>query len=242
MVVLFAFSWFTLVTIVHSLSEDTLQRIKLVKSSTIDMQKYWYVKYDSNSYISCSFVKICDDCERKTKSIVVDYNLDLTEKKSLGIDAWNFDGDEKLRTIYLSGKGRHSFIRAIYRAGDYDLTRVDDTGADIVKVTGELIQVSADILRHSGICEDEKLANKMLKKFKLSPQNIKQLIEYMHQTDDSDFAKEILRRHNIIKLHQTDNLNFSSVSRSELSDEISETNSESKQTLKEKNVDEDKYS
>lgn len=218
--------------VVSSLSEETLQKVKLLKSSALDMQRYWYVKYNSNSYISCSFIKICDSCEGKTKSIVIDYNLDLTEMKMLGVDDWKFDGDEKLRIIYLSGHGRHSFIRATYRAGEYDLTRIDDTGTDIVKVTGELIHVSADMLRCSGICEDEKIANRMLRKFKLTQQNVEQLIEYMYQTDDSDFAKEILHKHNSTKIQQLSNSHFSNVSLSESEDVISDTNSGIEQVSK----------
>lgn len=205
---LFICAWLFLTWMVTSLPEEILQKIKLLRASTYEMQRYWYAKYNSNSYISCSLIKICDDCERKTKSIAIDYNLDLTEKKTLGIDDWKFDGDEKLRVIYLSGNERHSFIRATYKAGDYDLVRIDDTGTDIVKVTGELICVSVDMLRCSGICEDEKIAAKMLKKFKLTQQNIKQLIEYMHRMDDSDFAKEVLRKHNVVKIQQLSSSQF----------------------------------
>lgn len=233
MAALFIISWFFLLHVISSLPEETLQKVKLLKASTDDMQRYWYVKYNSNSYISCSFFKICDNCNGKTESIVTDYTLDLTEKKTLGVDAWNFDGDEKLRLIYLSGNGRHSFIRAVYKAGDYDLIRIDDNGVDTVKVTGELLRVSPKMLRDSGVCDDERIAKKILKKFKLTEQNIEQLLLYVYQTDNSSFAKEVVCNHSKNRTKLLSRQNSSVVSGFEQVVDMHNMSSKPKQSKKE---------
>lgn len=225
MTTMFAGAWAFLCYFFSTTSEETLYRLKLVKKSADILKGYWFIKYKDNPYCSCSLVKICDCCEGDTKSNLTDYNLDLTEKESaLGIDNLEFNSDKRLSLMYTSGGQRYSSFRTTYSAGNYDVIRIVETvEGSPIKIIGCMEKVTSDALRDVGICKNEKLAKQMLKKFLLTKENIKSLLPYM-QDDNNSFSQTVMNGYH--RRGQQFGSFYNTVRESETKPDIESTNSE----------------
>jgi hypothetical protein len=223
--VVFILAWCCLYSFITSVSEETLHKLKIVKKAADYLKGYWFIKYENNSYCSCSIVKICDSCEGHTKSYIKDYDFDLTEKEStFGIDNLNFNSDEKLSLIYASGGKRHSFFRTKYSASNYEVIRIVEADDELsVKIIGCMKRVTSDILRDTGICKNEKLAKQMLKTFTLTKENIEQLLLNLHG-DNSTFSQTVMNEYHR-RVQRFGNF-YNTVQESETKPNIESTNSE----------------
>lgn len=194
MTTLFIISWFILLHIVSSLPDSLLQRLKLIKDSNKDIQKYWLVIYGENNKIACSILEIRDNCDSKSNSILYDYSLDLSIKDTFGIQRRSFDGFERLSQIYATGNNCHIYIRFVFVNQDkFNIFRVDDNDSDTTtRVTGVCYAITPEQLKDASICVDEKSSKKMLRRFGIGPQSKISLLKYVFQKKNTPYAMKIL--------------------------------------------------
>jgi hypothetical protein len=194
MTVLFIISWFVLAHIVTSMPDGLLQRLKLIKTTTSNIQGYWLIEYEENRTTACSILEICDNCGNTTASKLKDFKKDLSAIPVLGIQNLQFNGDEQLSQVYAKGNAHHSFIRFEYKhMGQFDITRIDDNGSEAPsKKCGECYEITTKLLRDVGICNDEKIGRKTLGKFALTPLTIEQLLVNVHKSKNTTFAQEVV--------------------------------------------------
>ena len=194
MFVVFILAWFILVYIIYALPNEVLQKLKLTRVAMNKVRNYWIVKYKRNDAMTFSILQICDDCGSNTKSLLQDYNNDLSLLTEMGIHSIDFNGDEQLIQACAKGGNKFSFIRFDFtHQGVFDFARIDDNGNDSPsKLSGCCEVLTPKMLQQAGICEDMKIARKMLLRFSLSKINIEALLVYITKNENTDFAREIL--------------------------------------------------
>lgn len=199
MTLLFILAWLTLAHIISAMPNEVLQKLKLTQVASNKVMRYWIVAYKRNKTTAYSILQICDDCGSNTKSCLRDYNKDLSLRQEMGVQRIDFNGDEQLSQIYTKGGNKFSFIRFDFmRQNAFDIARIDDNGKYFPrKITGFCEAISTEMLRKSGICEDEKLARKMLSRFSLSKANFEALLVYISKNEETDFPKEIMNSYDL---------------------------------------------
>lgn len=194
LICMFMIGWSILFFIVSNLSEDMLQKLKLMEDASKRLKGYWLIEYEGNVIMPCSVLEFRDDCGRATASKLCDYKNDLSILRELGIHNLQFNGDDQLIQIFAKGNSNYSFIRLEFRHEDmFDIIRIDDNGTDkLVKVKGSCYRIKPYLLLQAGICEGERTAKSMLKKFNLNSQNIENLLLHIYRNRNTEFSQRIL--------------------------------------------------
>jgi len=213
--IFFIIAWYILAHFVITMPNKILNRLNLTKSREINIQKYWIIEYEQNSAMACSVLEIRDDCDASTDSKLRDYKKDLSEMLELGISCFLPDDTNiHLGLVCAKGQTHHSFIRTEYRRnGCYEVIRTDENNpATPSGFQGTCKEITKKLLRESGVCEDERIGQKLLDKFMLTPENIEHLLIYMYKNRNDVFAREVIKDYyaRITQLSQSPSLSPSS--------------------------------
>lgn len=180
------------------MSEDMLQKFKLIEDASKELRGYWLIEYEENLIMLCSVLEFRDDCGRATASKLCDYKKDLSVLRRLGVHNLQFNGDDQLIQFFARGNSNYSFVRLEFRHEDaFDIIRIDDNGTDKpVKVKGNCYRIKPYLLLQAGICEDEKTAKPILKKFNMNSQNIENLLLHIYKDKNTELSQRILNAGN----------------------------------------------
>ena len=198
LICMFTIGWLILAFVVCGMSEDMLQKLKLIEDASRKLRGYWLIEYEENLLMPCSILEFRDDCGRVTASKLCDYKKDLSILRKLGVHNLQFNGDDQLIQIFARGNSNYSFVRFEFRHEDaFDIIRIDDNGTDMpVRVKGNCYRMKPYLLLQAGICENERMAKSMLKKFGINSQNIENLFLSIYRNKNTPFSQGVLNAWN----------------------------------------------
>lgn len=204
MVTILAIVGAVLAYLITSKSDSELQKMGIMADYTKDMQKYWLIEYDENTSIPYSILKICDNCDSVTESMVIDFNQSLEIKKTMGIHGWLVDDHMRLSWIHAFGGSFHSVFRFTFKMkSEFDIIRIEDSDLDTIpvkKLRGLCKEITPRMLVDAGAAFDEKSAKKDLAKFQISSGSYKLLLEnvYKNQNTSTRNRNDIANVDNVV--------------------------------------------
>lgn len=191
----FLIAWSVLASIIHSMSDEELQKLGLVEDPTKNFQKYWLIEYDEDETIPCATLMICDNCNGRTKSTMTEYAMDLNDKSPLGIQECRVEDNGHLGRIYAYGRDHHTYIEFKFiTKNEFSVITIDDYDDStlVSKKKGICKEITPKMLVEAGIFNDEKTAKKVLDGSNLTKTNIKHLLVHIYKNQQTPFSRKVM--------------------------------------------------